>query len=208
MERYLTLASAWPSFSSGTGDSDGWRSPVASRPFGRDCRRSWRLVKDTLEGDVFVGDLWAGGGVASTATVGIVGGCGVGFEVVTAAGARGRATFSACRGAIGAAAEHAEIGSDNLKAGAFLASFVLPLARLDAAFNENKRTFFQILLGDFGLFAPNDDLVPLGALLALAIFVFVSFIRGDGKIRDGLAAAGVARFGIAAQAADENHFID
>jgi len=40
--------------------------------------------------------------------------------------------------------------------------------------------------------------VPFGALLALAIFVFVRFIRGDGKICDGLAAAGVARFRIAA----------
>jgi hypothetical protein len=50
--------------------------------------------------------------------------------------------------------------------------------------------------------------MPFGALLALAIFVFVGFIRSDGKIRDGLAAAGVACFRIAAQTADENDFID
>src|SRR5438093_1170533 len=40
MERYFTRASAWPSFSSGTGASRSCRSPGASRPFGRDCRRS------------------------------------------------------------------------------------------------------------------------------------------------------------------------
>src|SRR5258707_15644775 len=52
---------------------------------------------------------------------------------------------------------------------------------------------------------PDDDLVPLGALLALAVFVFVGLVGGQGKICEGLAAAGVARFVIAAQAADEDH---
>jgi len=34
-------------------------------------------------------------------------------------------------------------------------------------------------------------LLPLGAFLALAVFVFVGLIGGDGEICDGLAAAGV-----------------
>jgi hypothetical protein len=63
------------------------------------------------------------------------------------------------------------------------------------------------LLGDFGLFAPHDDFVPLGAFLAFTVTIFVSFVCGDRKIRDGLAAAGVTGLGIAAQAADENNFI-
>jgi hypothetical protein len=49
--------------------------------------------------------------------------------------------------------------------------------------------------------------VPFGTLLAFAILVFVRLIRGDGKIGDGLAAAGIASFWIAAKAADENHFV-
>ncbi len=57
------------------------------------------------------------------------------------------------------------------------------------------------------MFAPHGDAVPLGALLALAIAVFVRFVGGDGKIGYGLAAAGVTGLGIAAQAADENDFI-
>src|SRR5258708_2459516 len=40
IERYLTQARAWPSFSSGTGDSVSCRSPGATSPFGRDCSRS------------------------------------------------------------------------------------------------------------------------------------------------------------------------
>src|SRR5260370_35692638 len=92
IERYLTLASACPSFNSGTGDSASCRSPGATSPFGRDCSRSWRLVTDTLEGNVFVGDFRAAGGVpcAGATTVRIVGGRGGAFPFV-AAGAGGPA---------------------------------------------------------------------------------------------------------------------
>src|SRR6266566_3909955 len=164
MERYFTRARAWPSFSSGTGDSTSCKSPGASNPFGRDCSRSWRLVTDTSEGNIFVGDF-------------------------------------------GAATQHAEVIGHDFKTGALLAFLVLPFAGLDAALDEDQRTLLEILLSDFGLFAPHDDLVPLGALLALTVFVFVRFVGGERKICDRLAAAGVARFGIAAQTADENHLI-
>src|SRR5256885_12807813 len=47
---------------------------------------------------------------------------------------------------------------------------------------------------------PRSTLFPyttlFRSLLALAVFVFVRLIRGNGEICDGLAAAGVARFGI------------
>src|SRR5258708_29225545 len=150
MERYFTRARAWPSFSSGTGDSVSCRSPGASSPFGRDCSRSWRLVFDTLEGNIFVGDFRAAAGVTTAAatTVRIVSGRGVAFHVV-APGARCAAT-AACGGAFGAAAQHAEVGGNNLCGGALLAFFVLPFTRLNAAFEIEERTLFQILLGDFG----------------------------------------------------------
>src|SRR6267378_776631 len=163
IERYLTLARAWPSCNSGTGDSANCRSPGASSPFGRDCSRSWRLVFDTLEGNIFVGNFGAAGGVTATAaTVRIVGGRSVAFHVVATRTGCCAAT-TACRSAFSAATQHAEIAGDNFKAGAFLAFLVLPFAGLDAAFDENQRTLLEILLGDFGLFAPYDDLVPLGA---------------------------------------------
>src|SRR5260370_858834 len=174
-------------------------------PFGRDCKRSWRLVFGTLEGNIFVGDFRAAGRVTA-ATVRIVSGRGVAFHIV-AAGARCAAT--AARGsAFGAATQHAEIGRNNLGGCPLLTFFVLPFPRLKAAFEVEKGSLFQILLSDFGQFAPHDDLVPFGTFLALAVLVLVGFIGGHGKICDSLAAAGVARFGIAAQTADENDFID
>ena len=133
------------------------------------------------------------------------------FEVIapTSAGTSTSASPSPGRGsAFGAATQHAEVAGDNLKAGALLTFFVLPFAGLDAAFDEDQRTLLKILLSNFSLFAPHDDLVPLGPLLALPVFVFVRLISGNGEICDGLAAAGVAGFGIAAQTADENNFID
>jgi hypothetical protein len=155
-----------------------------------------------LEGDVFVGDFWAGGGAE------LFRGGGAVIEVfATAASSRAATGAGACGHAVAAATEHAEIGGDNFETGALLAFLILPFAGLDAAFNEYLGAFFQILLGDFGLFAPNDDFVPLGALLAFAVAVFEGFVGGDGKIGDGLAAAGVAGFRVAAETADEDDFI-
>src|SRR5579883_431262 len=156
-----------------------------------------------LERDVFVGDFGAGAGTE------LLGGSGIVAEVVPTATARGSGTGARTGGhAIAAAPEHAEIVGDDFEAGALLAFLILPLAGLNASFDENQGAFFEILLGDFGLLAPNDDLVPFGALLALAVAVFVGFVGGDGEIGNGLPAGGIASFRIAAQAANENDFID
>src|SRR6266436_2228121 len=154
---------------------------------------SWfRPLSSSSEGDVLVGDFGAGAGGAGL----LVAGAGTGVEVVAAAAARSASTGTgSCAGcgAFRASAEHAEIAGHDFRAGALLAFLVLPLAGLDASLDEDQRAFLQILLGDFGLFAPDDDFVPLGALLALAVAVLVGFIGGDREIGDGLAAAGVAR---------------
>jgi hypothetical protein len=57
------------------------------------------------------------------------------------------------------------------------------------------------------LFAPHDNLVPLGTFLFFTVAIFVGFVCGDREIRDGLAAAGVTSLRVAAQTADENNFI-
>jgi hypothetical protein len=43
--------------------------------------------------------------------------------------------------------------------------------------------------------------------LAFAVFVFVGFVGGDGKVGDRLASAGEASLRVAAEAADENYFV-
>src|SRR6202035_4977919 len=100
-----------------------------------------------------------------------------------------------------------EISSHNFKTGALLTFLVLPLARLNAPFDENQRALLKILLRDFRLLAPHNDLVPLRSLLALAITIFVSFVGGHGKIGDGLSAPRVARLRIAAQPPHKNDLI-
>src|ERR1700674_775611 len=159
MERYLTLARAWPSFSSGRADSMSCKSPGASRPFGRDLRMSWRFVFDTLEGNVFVGDFGAAARLASATAVGIVSGHGMVFEVITAGTGTCATTGAGCCCAFGAATEHAEVIGYDFEAGALLAFFVLPFAGLDAAFDEDQRTLLEILLGDFGQFADRKSVV-------------------------------------------------
>jgi hypothetical protein len=153
-----------------------------------------------LEGDVFVGDFGAGAahgffGHGAAFEVGV----GAASAAVAAAGTGGAARAGACCCTIAFAAEHAEIGGHDFEASALLAFFILPLAGLNAALDENQRALLQILLGDFGLLAPDDDLMPFGALLALAVFVFIGFVGGYREIRDGLAAAGETGLGIASQ---------
>ena len=79
---------------------------------------------------------------------------------------------------------------------------------MNAPFDEDQGTLLQILLRDFRLLAPDDYFVPFGALLPFAVAVFVGFVGGHGEIGDGLTAAGVTRFGIAAQAADQDDSVD
>src|ERR1700735_764286 len=111
-------------------------------------------------------------------------------------------------GTVGSPSEHPEIIGYDFKAGALLSFFILPLARLNTAFNENQRTLLQVLLRDFGLLAPYDDLMPLGALLAFAALVFVRLIGGQREIGNSLAASGIARFGISSEPSHENNFVD
>jgi len=44
-----------------------------------------------------------------------------------------------------------------------------------------REPFFRYCLGDFGLLAPDNNLVPLGALLAFAVAIFIGFVGGDGE---------------------------
>src|SRR6266566_4173353 len=213
MERYFTRASAWPTCNAGTGASFSCRSPGASMPLGRDCRMSWRLAalmanfvrrRSGLEGDIFVGDF---GAASRAATVTFFGRSGL-LEVVARAWRACAHRASSGGGGFGAPSQHAEIVGHNLETGALLTFLVLPLAGLNAPFDEDKGTLLQILLCNFSLLTPDHYFVPFGALLAFAVAVFVGFVGGHGEIGDGLAAAGVTRFGIAAQAADQDDSVD
>src|ERR1700675_3111774 len=116
-------------------------------------------------------------------------------------------TACACAAAIAFTSEHPHFVSDDFRAISLLAFFVLPFSCLNAALNIYERPLLQILLTYLCQLPPGDDFVPLRALLALAVFVFVRVVRSDGKIGNCLPAARVARFWIAAETAYEDGFI-
>src|SRR5271170_3724764 len=120
----------------------------------------------------------------------------------------GTATRTGARGhAVTATTQHPETIRHNLETGPLLALLVLPFAGLDPAFDENQRALLQVLLGNFGLFAPDHNLVPLRALLPFTVAILIRFVGGDAEIGYGLAAGGVAGFRVAAETAKKNNFI-
>src|SRR5262249_46347030 len=86
---------------------------------------------------------------------------------------------------------------------AILAALVLPFARLQLAFDIDLRALLQILLGDLGeVVVENDDIVPLGLVLALAgILVAPGLGGGDPEIDDRVARIEPPDFGIRPQIA-------
>ena len=109
--------------------------------------------------------------------------------------------------AVSTSAQHPKIARHNFKTRPFLALFVLPFTRLNAALDKNQRTLLQILLRDFRLLAPHHNLVPLRALLPFTVLVFVGLVRCHGKIGHSLPAARIPRLRVPSQASHQNHFI-
>src|ERR1700693_3071177 len=123
---------------------------------------------------------------ATAASVGLFGVPSLMVKIIAARARNTHAGASSRCGTVTATAKHAEVTGHNLKAGALLAFLVLPFAGLNAAFDEDQRTLFEVLLGNFGLLAPHDNLVPLGAFLAFTVFILVGFVRGYREIGYGL----------------------
>ena len=87
-----------------------------------------------------------------------------------------------------AAVEHFHFAGHDVVCSALDAVFAGVFAALDAAFDIHFAAFFQILAGNFRQAAEHTDVVPFGALLALAVAVFPVFAGGNRKIGHGIAA--------------------
>ena len=79
---------------------------------------------------------------------------------------------------------------------------------MQAAFDVDLAALLQIFSGDLRQTLPEHDVVPLGAILPLAALVFETLVGGERNLGHGRAAGGVLDFGIFAQVADENYFVD
>src|SRR3954465_14149652 len=80
--------------------------------------------------------------------------------------------------------EHDHIARDHLGAVARLAFRILPLMRLQAAFDIDTAGLAQMLVADLGQLIPGAHIEPLGFLARIAVAIFPLATRRDTKGRD------------------------
>ena len=66
------------------------------------------------------------------------------------------------------------------------AGLVVPGVGLQAAFDVHFAALLQIFAGNFRQALPQNDIVPLGAVLPLAALVLETFVGGDGSLATGV----------------------
>src|SRR4029077_10244268 len=74
--------------------------------------------------------------------------------------------------------------------------------------NIDGTAFFQVLARDLGLAPEEHDRVPFGLFLLFAGLVLPRIRRGDAQVGHGISARRIARLRIAAEVADQYHFVD
>src|SRR5208282_140170 len=84
---------------------------------------------------------------------------------------------------------------------------VVPGVGSNAAFDVYLAAFLEILSGDLRQPLPEHDVVPLGAILPLAVFVLVALVGGQGKLRHRLALRRVLNLGILAKVSNQDDFV-
>src|SRR5262249_28847132 len=131
----------------------------------------------------------------------------VAARVAGAAPAR-RPTVAAPAAAPAASSEEDDAIAANFRRVALVAVLVVPLPRLQAALDVDLLPLREVFRERFGRLAPQDDAVPLGFFLALAVLVVPDLRRRHVDRRDRSAARCVAQFGIPSEVADQNHFVD
>src|SRR5438874_11501498 len=89
------------------------------------------------------------------------------------------------------------------------AGLVLPLARLDLALEIDLGALAQIGFGDAAeIFVEDDDAVPLGPLLALAVLVLPGLRRGDAQVHHLAAIVQRPALGVVPEIADQDDLVD
>ncbi len=100
------------------------------------------------------------------------------------------------RGALGR--ERLEPVGDNLNGASSAAVGGLPLAALESSLDVDEATLAEVAASEACELAPEDYVVELGVALA---------VRGDPDGRDGIAGAGLPKFGSSDKAPDEGDLI-
>src|SRR5262249_36892954 len=122
-------------------------------------------------------------------------------------GGESRVTAARRPGAATAAAEKAHVARDDLGDVALVAVLVVVAAIGDAAFDVHLAAFREVLTAGLGLFAPDDDVVPLGLLLALTLLIGPALSRRDRELGDRAPARRETHVRVASQIADDDGLV-
>ena len=104
-------------------------------------------------------------------------------------------------------AEELHVFTDDFQLVALLTVFVLPGVELETAFDIDGPSFAEVLLGQFGLFAPEGDIDKGGFFLALPIVVLKIAIDGQTDVCHGSAFGGEANLRVAGEVPDQHDFV-
>src|SRR6202042_2798067 len=88
------------------------------------------------------------------------------------------------------------------------AGLVIPRVRAQTALDIDFVAFLQILACNLGGARPSGNVVPLSAILPVAFLVFEALVGGQAELGHGRALRRVLHFGIFAEVADEDNFVD
>jgi hypothetical protein len=107
------------------------------------------------------------------------------------------------------AAQHLHGVATDFSGIAIGAALILPLARAQAAFDVHLRTLAQILCGNLGQAAIEHHGMPFRVFAHLAALLVLPLVGGgNAHVADLVATRESARFGVAAQVADDDDFVD
>ncbi len=155
-----------------------------------------RAGRCQLERDIVVGDF--GGLRIILRRTALIERSSVGFAVAAAAAAVAFTASGEQRQIV-----HDDFGFIFLLAG----GLVVPGLGAKAAFDIEFRALLHVVANNLGNFPKSNQVVPFGAILPGAIFVFKTLTGGDGKCRDDGAGGSGLDLGIFADVAEKNYFI-
>jgi type II secretory pathway predicted ATPase ExeA len=108
-----------------------------------------------------------------------------------------------------AAAQHLHLVGADFGAVLLYAGLVGPFARAQAAFDIHLRALAQVLAHDFSQAAVEHHAVPFGGFAHFAALLVLPLVGGgDGDVGHLVATGEGAHFGVAAQVADDDDFVD
>ena len=82
-------------------------------------------------------------------------------------------------------------------------ALVLVLIRLEASFDVDQASLFQVFLAHLAQTSPGFDIHPIGRFLRPAFLALPAVADGEAEVGDLLAGGGELAFGVPAQASDQ-----